>query len=178
MKKIVLGIIILAVIIVVYLTLAESFGEVKLVSTISQDQSLIELIKIKEKHNMVNGFSANQIKINSYINEISELRGKSIGEASQVINIELLHAQAFSKLLNSTNNFYDYQSSGCESLFPRVAIEEANQVQLFVNEAEKSISNVSNLKNNLRENQLLSLKLLVEKARLIKTNISKECNFN
>jgi hypothetical protein len=140
---------------------------------------LEEFNEIKSTHGMENGFFADQVAMNSYLNELSELRGSILfGEAGNVVQAEIETATSFSYLIKalSESGSLDFYNINCNDLkIKNTVIYANNAIENSVN-AERTISSLSdNLKENLRENQLEVVKEYKQNAEQIKMAINELC---
>lgn len=140
---------------------------------------LKEFNEIKSNHNMENGFFADQLAMNSYLNDLSELRGSILfGEAGNVIQAEIETANAFYYLVKalSESGSLDFYNINCNDLRIKNTIIYANNAIENSANAERTISGLNdNLKENLRENQLEVVKEYKQNAEQIKMAINELC---
>jgi hypothetical protein len=165
-------------IIILLICLSLFFGCVAIPS-LNDSKDLEEFKAIQLNYGVENGFLANQQSLNSYLNELSEFRGKIMfGETAQIIDAEIATTKVFYYLVLALteSNSFDFYNINCNNIRVKNSIAYSNLVIKNASEAEQIISSLSeDSRKYLRENQLESIKEFKQNAEQIKISINEVC---
>jgi len=146
---------------------------------------MLEFTKLKQEYKVKEAFSPNQVIMNDYINDLSELRAESSVFVSKVLDAELASAQSFYYLIVAydTSREIDFFPSKCnlqEVRNSKSYLQTSKYLKLSItksNEASELLASLNAAElEHLRASQLLLVKQYAAQAQNLETDLAAICS--